>query len=208
MITHDNAELVPHSGRNAALRVGGPIVLFATFWFNWRTPLLRFDSALANELIFVAAMLLPTLALIAGPGGVSRRSRWLLRLLLVPFVLEGLRMSLGVAMWMPDTLRLGTDPTFERMVRYPWGADQLTLYRANCGMPFCENDMMVIRAERRALPGLLIVRDVCSNGPADSADVRLLTDDRLELRLLTREGKLATSLPPKTCAIPKLYSLR
>jgi hypothetical protein len=107
---------------------------------------------------------------------------------------------------MPDTLRLGTDPTFERMVRYPWGADQLTLYRANCGMPFCENDMMVIRAERRALPGLLIVRDVCWNGPADSADVRLLADDRLELRLLTRGGKLATSLPPKTCTIPKFYS--
>jgi hypothetical protein len=114
--------------------VGGPILIFAAFWLNWRTPLIRFDSALANELAFIAAMLLPTLALIAGPGGVTGRSRWLLRLLLVPFVLEGLQMSLGVAMWIPDTVRLGKNPTLERMARYPWGADQLTLYRANCGI--------------------------------------------------------------------------
>lgn len=65
-------------------------------------------------------------------------------------------------------------------------------------MVFCDDDIMVIRAERRVLPVLLIVRDVCWDGPADSADIRILADHRLELRMLTRDGKLASSPPPDT----------
>jgi len=189
--------------RQAILRVGGPILIVAAFWLNWRTPLIRFDSALANELAFIAAMLLPTLALIAGPGGVLGRSRWLLRLLLVPFAVGGFVLSLGVAMWLPDAVRSAKDPRFELMRRYGWGSAHLTLYRANCGMVFCDDDIMVIRAERNVVPGLLIVRDVCWRGPADSADVRILSDHRVELRFLTREGKPAISPPTYICPLPK-----
>lgn len=200
MITQDAAGITSHSGRVAVLRVGVPILLLVAFWLNWRMPIIRFDSALANELAFVSAMLLPTVALIAGPGAVSGRNRWMLRLLLVPFALAGLIMSLGVAMWLPDTVRLGINPLFERMARYPSGSTQFTLYRANCGMPFCSNDMMVIRAERRIVPGLVFVRDVCWNGPADSADVRILADHRLVLTFLTRDGKPLSSPAPDSCA--------
>jgi len=200
---HAGVELSVNTARKAVLRVSGPILLFAAIWLNWRTPLIRFDSALANELAFIVAMLVPTVALIVGPGGVPLRNPWLYRLPLIPFALVGLLSSLMVAMWLPDAVTSGKDPRFELMRRYSWGAAQLTLYRANCGMVFCDDDIMVLRAERPIVPGVMIVRDVCWNGPADSAEVQILAGHRAEIRFLTRGGKPSTSIPADSCPLPR-----
>jgi len=171
------------------------------------TPIVRFESPVANSVAFLFAMLLPLAALILGPGVGSTRLRVLLRVAVAPFALVGCVVALGTGAWLPDTIHLGRDPLFERMVVYPWGRAQLTLYRSNCGMPFCENDIMVVRAERRLLPGLLIVRDICSDGPSDSARLSLVPGRRVVLQLLAwRQGKPDSAAAADTCALPRRWS--
>lgn len=190
--------------QRAIVRVGGPIAIFGLAWINWQTPFVRFDSSIANVCFFLLMMLVPTIALVAGPGTGSSLTRLCLRFLLLPFALAGLGIAFVGSIWLPDTISRGAFPLFARVARYPTGPTQLTLYRADCGFALCDKDIMVVRRERPVLPGFLIVRDVCSNGPADSAAVRMLDEHRIELRLLTKHGTPMPSFSPDTCASPPL----
>ncbi len=167
-------------------RVILPILVFVAAWLNWGSPLLRFASPLANRAAFLVAMLLPLVALSVGSSTASPWQRWLLRLPVVPFVFVGLLMSVPTALGIYDTARDGTDPSFETIARYEVAPLRLTVYRTHCG-PMCSNGV-VIRAERQLVPGLLFVRDVFRDTPADSAVVRALPGQRIEVAVPSRNG--------------------
>jgi len=190
--------------RRAIVRVGGPIAIFGLSWINWQTPFVRFDSAIANLCFFLLTMLVPTIALVAGPGTGTSLIRLCLRLLLAPLALARLVIAFVGSIWLPDAVIRGTFPLFASVARYPTGSTQLTLYRADCGFALCDKDIMVVRRERPLFPGLLIVRDVCSDGPADSAAVRTLDEHWIELRLLTKRGMPMSSFSSDTCALPSI----
>jgi hypothetical protein len=164
-----------------------PILVFVAAWTNWHNPTLRFDSQLANEVAFLGAMLVPVIGVMAGPGADAARSdQWLLRLAVAPFAFVGLLMSLPTVVVISGTTRSGVDLSFEPIARYERVSPPLIVYRTNCGAT-CSYGI-VVRAERRLLPGLLFVRNVFTDSPADTAVVRVLPDHRVEIAVPFRKG--------------------
>jgi len=156
-------------------------------------PFVRFHSQLANQVAFLGVLLLPVAASITGTGVSGRKTRWLLRLPLAPFAIVGVLLGLPAAIGLLHTARLGFDPAFEPIARYALDSRGLTVYRTNCGAP-CSYGI-VVREERPLVPGLLLVRDVYRQYPADTVELRVLGGDRFEIGVPSRR---ATPIPQRT----------
>jgi hypothetical protein len=181
-------------------RVCAPAAVFVLGLINWRYPFVRFDSQLANQVAFLGVLLLPIAASIAGTGVSSLRTRWLLRLPLAPFAIVGVLLGLPAAIGLLDTARLGFDPSFEPIARYALHSRGLTVYRTNCGAP-CSFGI-VVREERPLVPGLLWVRDVYREYPADTVELRVLGGDRFEIGVPSRRGHPNSSGSRDTVSLP------
>jgi len=73
------------------------------------------------------------------------------------------------------------DPSFEQRLRQPTPHGDLVLYRTNCGA-MCPYGL-VLRQERRVLPGLRLARRLASWNPADSATLTVFSPDSVRVEL-------------------------
>jgi hypothetical protein len=199
--TNPDLVAVPSVRSRVITRVCVPIAVFVLAWVNWRYPLVRFHSQLANQVAFLGVLLLPIAAGIAGTGVPERKIRWLLRLPVAPFATVGAVLALPALIGLIDTARFGYDPAFEPIARYALESRGLTVYRTNCGAP-CSYGI-VVRVERPLLPGLLVVRDVYREYPADTVQLRVLGGDQFEIGVPSRRGHPGFSANRDTVTLPR-----
>jgi hypothetical protein len=140
---------------------------------NWQRPFLRLDSHFANGLVLVVVLLLPVAALIAALSPLAGWRQWILCILMLPVIVPSILLAPFVTI---DTIGLvgdkrdfGLDPIQRIEVT---GGSQVVVYRTDCGAP-CHFGI-VIRHEGRLVGPLLVVHDLWSAYPADSAQVRLI----------------------------------
>ena len=190
--------------RSLFVRVVVPILLATAAWLNWVSPTVRLDSALANHVAFLVAMLVPLFALLLEPEVASHVDRWLTRLPLIPFALVGLLLSAPTAVGIYETARVGADPGFMPIARYEVAPLRFVVYRTKCGVT-CSYGI-VIRAESPLVPGLLFVRNVYKAYPADTAALRPLPGHRLEVAVPSRGSVLDRTARHETITLPWPWS--
>jgi len=134
------------------------------FWVNVFYPTVRLSAQPANYACFALAQLLP-LNIIRLSGSSRRYSRGLALalglFLLVPAVPSGCAAAACVVMSVP------TDRSFERQNAIPTPFGLVALYVTNGGATTAFG--IIVRQECRVLPGVLIVRELADEYPADKA---------------------------------------
>jgi hypothetical protein len=149
---------------------------------NFLVPVLRFTSPVANlaagcVLLILPAVLAPILILRLG-------IRPLLKALAVvgvaPFVLLALFLALLTGSCLQHARATGVDPSFDPLVVQPIDGSQVTAYRTNGGA--MGDISILVRQEKRILPGLLLVRNVFGQYHAREATLQSAGPRAVEVR--------------------------
>jgi hypothetical protein len=156
------------------------LAALAAFWLafaNWQHPVLRLATDYANLVALWLLLLLPWGTVIVAFARLAGRARWLVLTLSIPAVLTGgeplFLTSLGVVSTLPGTGGDGMIPV--RRVALPAGG-ALVVYQTACVV--CDYGV-VVRQERRVLPGVLLVRDVYDHYHAEDASIEIVDPARV-----------------------------
>ena len=165
-----------------ALLCGGS----AIFFWQLRHPVVRLEWPVANEVLGVAlGLCLPWLTAAA----IFRVGRWwsktIALIAVIPLLLYSAMFLLGSAIT-GASYRNGRNLSFDRFAEMHWKGSDVRLYRTNGG---ATTDFgVVIRQERRLIPGVVLVRRLgdfypCYSLNAESTDVGIaIKDERSECR--------------------------
>ena len=173
--------------RHPMIRVGSFAILaiiFVVAVCNWRVPVVRMTSPLADAIVFIVILLVPLLMIALA---FTFKRVWVTTLLMIGLGpigagsgLLALLTLLHAAMIVSD----GVDASFERIKQETHGKTILSTYRTNGGAMTSYG--IVVRQERVLLPGLLLVRNLAKKYPAQTASI------------LTKDGKHVTVSIPHT----------
>jgi hypothetical protein len=140
----------------------------AIFFWQLRHPILRLEWPVANELLgFACALCLPWLTAAA----ILRIGRWwsttIALIAVIPLLLYSAVVLLSSLMTgVPD--KSGRDPSFDRFAETHWKGSEVRFYRTNGGAT--ADFGVVIRQERRLIPGVVLVRHLDGFYPCYSLD--------------------------------------
>ena len=140
----------------------------AIFFYQLSHPMIRFESPVANEtLSLILGLCLPWLTAAA----ILRIGRWWSSALAVIAVIPLLVYSavfLHVSAMIGSAYKNGRDLSFDRFSEIHWKGSEVRFYRTNGGATTAFG--VVVRQERRLLPGVLLVRRVDGFYPCYSLD--------------------------------------
>jgi hypothetical protein len=140
------------------------ILLFVFLELNAHFPVLRFSSGAANQIAFVASCGLPWIAFVFGFSLQNARTRWMVCIAIVPTLLWSVVAAGGTL------IAAGTG--FQPVNRMKAGPSAIAIYRLNGG---ATTDFgLLIRQERRVLPGLELVKNLDLFYPAYSASSEIV----------------------------------
>lgn len=157
----------------------GCMLGFVTVVANWRQPLLRLDTHVANDVVLLVALLLPFMGFCSLVSQLTGWRQWLLSLVMFPVIVPSILLALFVSLDTVDTARTGRDLGFNpiQRIEVPDGSE-IVMYRTDCGAP-CSFGI-VVRHEERIVGSLRVVQDVWDAYPADSASVRVVDSRHFE----------------------------
>ncbi len=155
------------------LPVAGLLAVTAGLGVNWLVPTVRFTSVRLNYLTMLVAFLLPALALVLALRGTEGPARWALGILLVPLAAAGLALGVGMVATCPECIGRGQDPTFVPVKGVTAYGHRLEAYRVHLGPS--RPPGIVVREERRIVPGLDWVRRVGGLADATHVDIEPLS---------------------------------
>jgi hypothetical protein len=145
------------------------VVGTAVFLWQLRHPFLRFAWAPANELVGLPLALgLPWLADVTLYRVRARWARVTAVVCAVPLLLYSVIVALGIIIT-GSSYKDGRDLTFDEFAEAAWMDSSVRLYRTDGGAT--TNLGVVIRQERKLVPGILLVRTLDSFYPCESLDI-------------------------------------
>jgi hypothetical protein len=151
---------------------------------NWWWEYLRTTDTRLDHILMLVACSLPICALVVVWRTPSDTIRAAGTTFLVLGSIVGVAMAVGILALLPEILRSGVDPSFERIRSVAGSRSQLVAYRTDGGATTSFG--VVLREERTLLPGLRRIRRVDFVYPASDVIIEIQTN-----------GDMVCTFPPE-----------
>jgi hypothetical protein len=171
----------------AAKLIAVATAVFAFGLLNKFFPVLRFSDELANEAAGIFILTLPLMVILLSFFIPNRTAKIVMILALLPVV--GLCLVGQTLLWFALTAGAkGGDRSFEPISMVALNGTQVIAYRTDGG---ATTDLgIVIRQQRRLMPGLLVVRELYSEYHAQDARLEMAGPEAVRIILNRADGEL------------------
>jgi hypothetical protein len=156
---------------------------------NWRLPVFRFESYVANEFAMLLFLVLPSLAFFLFARALRGDIRVVTLTLVGLFAVGSGLCALLVLLTLPTSVGHADDPSFEVIQRVPVGASTVALYRIDCGAP-CSFAIEARQERYLVRHSFKLVRVLAMWDPANEGEVTRLDDSRVRILTDHSDGNL------------------